>query len=742
MDWLQALDVALFRFANSACANAFFDWLMPILSDEKFFFPIIGLGLIGLLWKGARRGRVLVCLLLLVLLGDMLICDTIKKSVGRPRPFAGIGSVRQKNYQKPGYVVTPSEVAKPLAEGFARRSMPSGHAFNSFYAAMLVLLFYRRAGWCALVFAAGVAFSRVYNGVHYPSDVTAGALLGAGYAIALVIGLDWLWRKLGANWFPLWWPRFPSLLNPDAKLEPQTAASVGQPASTVHLHWVRLGYLLIAFIFCVKIAYISSATIELSEDEAYQWHWAKHPALSYFSKPPMIAYAQAVGTALAGDTAFGVRLLSPVIAALLQILLLRFLAREATARAGFWLVAIVITTPLLAVGSTLMVVDSVTVLFCTLAMLSGWRAVKEDSTKHWLLTGLWLALGFLSKYITPFQVLGWAVFFGLWAPARTQLRRPGPWLALGIAALGVLPVLIWNQQNDWIALRHNVERAGLAHEWRFNPNFVVDFLVAEFGLLNPIFCVAAIWAVVATFRRYRHDPLRLFLLSMSVPIFVIYTLWTLRARVHPNWPAPAILPLLALMALHWENRSRETGALVIKRWLGAGAALGFVVIVFLHDTGLITKLIGKQIPHQKDPLARTRGWSAAAQIVETERQKLADATGVARAFVIGAHYGITAAISFYIPESRARVAAGEEALVYYQSSGHPENQFYFWPGYTHRKGDSAIYVQIIKSQSKPGPPPERLVKEFGSVTDLGLREVIAGGKVVRTIQLFACRDLR
>lgn len=737
MDWLQALDVALFRFANSACANAFFDWFMPILSDDKFFFPFIGIGALGLLWKGARRGRVLVVLLLLGLLGDVLICDTIKKSVARPRPFAAIGSVRQKNYQKPGYTVTPPEVAKPPSEGFARRSMPSGHAFNSFCAAMLVLLFYRRAGWVALVLAAGVAFSRVYNGVHYPSDVAAGALLGAGYATALAVGLNWLWQKIGANCFPLWWSGFPSLLNPDVKGAPV----VPPPTPTIHQHWLRLGYVLIAIIFCVRLAYIASDRIELSEDEAYQWHWAKRPALSYFSKPPMIAYAQGLGTAVGGDTAFGVRLLSPVIAALLQFLLLRFFAREATARAGLWLVLIAITTPLLAVGATLMVVDSVTVLFCTLAMLSGWRAVKEDSTRHWLLTGLWMALSFLSKYITPFQVLGWIVFFSLWKPARAQLRRSGPWLALGVAALGAVPVLLWNQQHDWIAFRHNIERAGLAHEWRFNPNFAVDFIAAEFALLNPVFCIAAVWAVVATWRHHRHDPLRLFLFSMSVPIFVIYLFWTLRARVHPNWPAPAILPLLALMALHWEERLRVTAHPAIKRWLGVGVALGLVVVVLLHDTGLITKLTGKTIPHQKDPLARARGWSAAAQIVETERQKLGAESGHP-VFVIGAHYGITSALSFYIPDSRARVAAGEEALVYYQSSDRPENQFYFWPSYTHHKGAHAIYAQVVKSSAQPGPPPDRLVKEFASVTDLGVRDVVAHGKVLRTIQLFACRELR
>ena len=737
MDWLQALDVSLFRFANAACANAFFDWLMPVLSDDKFFFPFIGLGAAGLLWKGGRRGRVLVCLLLAGLLGDMLLCDAIKNGVARARPFAAIGSVRLKNHQKPGYTVTPAEVAKPPGEGFARRSMPSGHAFNSFCAATLVFLFYRRAGWGLLLLAAGVAFSRVYTGVHYPSDVTAGALLGTGYAVAISIGFDWLWRKAGVDAFPLWWARFPSLLNPDLK---GGAPDLSRPA-TVHQHWIRLGYGLIAVIFCARLLYIAGGTIELSEDEAYQWHWAKHPALSYFSKPPMIACAQWLGTAIAGDTAFGVRLLSPVIGAGLQLLLLSFLAREATARAGFWLVAIVMTTPLLAVGSTLMVVDSLAVLFWMLALFSCWRAMREDSTRQWLLAGLWMALGFLSKYTTPFQLLGLAVFFAMWAPARAQLRRPGLWLALGVATLGILPVLIWNQQHDWIALHHNVERAGLAQKWRFNPNFAVDFFAAEFGLLNPIFCVAAIWAAVATVRRHRQDPLRLFLLSMSAPVFIIYALWTLRARVYPNWPAPAILPLFALMVLHWEERLRLAPRPAIKRWAFAGVALGFVAVVFSHDTGLLTKLTGTPLPRSKDPLGRVRGWSASAQIVEAERRRLAEDSGGPPVFIIGSHYGITAQTSFYIPEARRRVAAGEEALVYYQSSAVPENQFYFWPHYTHRKGAYAIYVQLVKSRDKPGPPPERLVKEFASVTDLGTREVVASGRVVRTLQLFACRNL-
>ena len=81
--------------------------------------------------------------------------------------------------------------------------------------------------WCCwfiiaarLVHAAAgvlVGFSRIYNGVHYPSDVLAGALLGAGYSAAVIWGSDALWQWIGPRWFPLWWERMPSVLNPVAR---------------------------------------------------------------------------------------------------------------------------------------------------------------------------------------------------------------------------------------------------------------------------------------------------------------------------------------------------------------------------------------------------------------------------------------------------------------------------------------------------------------------------------------------
>src|SRR5260221_2488928 len=223
----------------------------------------------------------------------------------------------------------------------------------------------------------------------------------------------------------------PSLLDPKVTLMTDDAEPGPLPQEESDKQWLNLGYVTIAILLLARLRYIASDIIQLTGDEAYQWLWSKHLALSYYSKPLLIAVTQFAGTSLWGDNAFGVRFFSPIITAILSLAMLRFFARELNARAGFFLVLIATTTPLASVGAVLMTIDPLSVLFWTAAMLAGWRAVQVDGkTADWLWVGLWMGLGFLSKYTELLQLLCWAVFFVLWAPARKQLKRPGPYLAL------------------------------------------------------------------------------------------------------------------------------------------------------------------------------------------------------------------------------------------------------------------------------------------------------------------------
>jgi membrane-associated phospholipid phosphatase len=737
MDWLKQLDVDLFHWINLKWTNPVLDALMPFVSGNAFFIPCAILVAILLVWKGKTRG--VVCLLMLIMvvaIGDGFICNLLKKAIARPRPFLAMENVHL------------------LAGRGGTGSMPSSHAANWFSAAMVVFIYYRRSLWFMLPAALLVSLSRIYIGVHYPSDVIVGALLGAGYGAATVILLNSVWTCIMQRWFPLWWEKMPSLLNPvflptpdeqDQEPDLPPRFSGVDPANslpkhaTVDQHWLRLGYVVIALLLFARLAYIGSGTVQLAEDEAYQWTWSKHLALSYYSKPPLIAYTQFLGTSFWGDNAFGVRFFSPVIATILSLLLLRFFAREVNARAGFFLLLIVSATPLTATGSILMTVDPLSVLFWTTAMLAGWSAVQSSSsTTDWLWVGIWMALGFLSKYTQLFQLLSWVVFFGLFAPARKQLRRPGPWLALFINLLGALPVLIWNYQHQWITVTHLAQTGGVQKPWSPTLKFAGDFIGLEMGLLNPIFFVATVWAAVAFWRKNRHNPRLLYFFSMGAPLFLCYFLYSFKSRILPNWIAPAVLPLFCLMVLYWDTRFR-LGDQRVKRWLATGLALGAVLVVLGHNTDLITKVCKYRLPVKLDPLHRIRGWSDTAKLVGSVREELLSEGKPV--FIIGDHYGMVGQVSFYLPEAKSRVST--DPLVFYLTSPYPRNQYFFWPGYTNRVGENAIFFEELdRDNPRPRPPPAILTNQFESVTYLGVSNVFYYGRSLRPLQFFACRNLR
>jgi membrane-associated phospholipid phosphatase len=83
----------------------------------------------------------------------------------------------------------------------ADASFPSGHATSAFAAAGVVAALHPRLRAPILGLAALVALSRVYLGVHFPSDVLAGAALGLGIAVAVV--------ALGRRLVPAAWPPTP-----------------------------------------------------------------------------------------------------------------------------------------------------------------------------------------------------------------------------------------------------------------------------------------------------------------------------------------------------------------------------------------------------------------------------------------------------------------------------------------------------------------------------------------------------
>ncbi len=74
------------------------------------------------------------------------------------------------------------------------------------------------------------------------------------------------------------------------------------------------------------------------------------------------------------------------------------------------------------------------------------------------------------------------------------------------------------------------------------------FIVVEAALLNPVFFVGALWAMLAIWKPPRENPLGLYLFCMGGLVFLGHLAFSLHSHVLPNWIAPAALPMFAFVA--------------------------------------------------------------------------------------------------------------------------------------------------------------------------------------------------
>jgi membrane-associated phospholipid phosphatase/4-amino-4-deoxy-L-arabinose transferase-like glycosyltransferase len=723
---LPSLDLQLLSVFNRGIAHPWLDPIMQFLSGNALLVPgLVALATALIVW-GGRRGRVFVFMLAFVLaVGDSQVNNRLKKLFGRPRPFVDHPEVRLLAGRGPSF------------------SMPSGHASIWGGIVSVTFLYWRRREVRALVVATGlgVGVSRMYLGVHYPSDVVVGWAVGLAYGVALARMGAWLWDRAGRRVFPAWHRGLPDLLDPDA-------GERGLPVA--HGHWQALGWVVLAALLAGRWAYVGVPVIELSEDEAYQWVWSKRMDWSYYSKPLGIAVAHWLGTHVAGDRELGVRLLPPFMAFVLGVVLMRWIARRTDGRTGFLFVVALQATPLLAVGSILLTIDPLTVFLYTLGMLATWRALTSagPATGWWALVGVTMAGTLLTKYFAPFQLA--AVVLASWVvPGGLRAwRRPGPWVALGILALGTLPILAWNAGHGWVTFTHLGERGGLHQAWRYRPTWTVEFAGAVAGLWNPVwlgFVLVAAWAVVrGGIARWKGragggDATTLeerFLACFCLPILGFYLAYTFRARVHPNWIAAAVLPGLMLATLHahraWRAGSRRTWA-----WARAGLWLGLPLVVLVHETEWVNKLVGQPLPAAMEPLKRVRGHRDLALQVAALRTNAA--AGGRLPFVIADHYGRAGLLSFYMPGGKEGLP--EAPVVYTLRGGRVTSQFDLWPGYEARKGEDALFVR--RSPTEVGEAlPRALMEQFEAVELVGEVESGHKGRVLHRHEVFRCRRLR
>jgi undecaprenyl-diphosphatase len=173
LEFFENIDVAFFYFINSTIACSYFDKFFPFITNLNNWVLVYVIMFGWLFLKGGKKGWITAsALAVAVFVTDHYIVDFLKEEIARIRPCHVLDYVR---------------LLVPCGGG---KSFPSAHAANNFAAAAVLAHSYIRYKWVFYVIAFLIAFSRVYVGVHYPSDIIAGGLIGFGIGFLVIYLLD------------------------------------------------------------------------------------------------------------------------------------------------------------------------------------------------------------------------------------------------------------------------------------------------------------------------------------------------------------------------------------------------------------------------------------------------------------------------------------------------------------------------------------------------------------------------
>lgn len=394
-------------------------------------------------------------------------------------------------------------------------------------------------------------------------------------------------------------------------------------------------FVVLVFVVLAAKAWLA-ARLPLFGDEAFYWLESGQPAWAYTDVPALTPWLVALGTAVFGDTPFGVRAPFLLLGALLPALMAawaRGFVDAGTARA---VGAASLAVPLAGTLGVLALPDvPLTVVLVGLAIVLA-RVLERRRTRDFVLLGMLVAIGWLAHYRFVVALAPAAAVLALTPRGRLLAHDPRLWLAVAIGALGLLPTLAFNAAHDWQGFAFQyVDR----HPWRLSLVGVSEPLV-QLLVVTPILALALLAGGWQAWRR-RDDPGAPWDVLAAgagglLAAFLLLGLIADAERTRFHWMLPGwllLLPALPGVLAGWSARGgvpRLAARVVLP--LGAAATLAFLVALALATR----PPPGADAAPSRPLLDNLAEWPAVVDFARRHRAEAPGAALIAGDFMLGA----------------------------------------------------------------------------------------------------------
>lgn len=419
----------------------------------------------------------------------------------------------------------------------------------------------------------------------------------------------------------------------------RTPAFTARARPLLPLRDARSVVLILTGLFALRL--LAAAVVPLAYDETYYWLWSHSLAGGYFDHPPMVAVVIRAGTLLAGDTQFGVRLVSVLLAipatwAVWRAAAILFRSADVARDAALFFNL----TLIVGAGTVIVTPDAPLIAASAFVMWTLAKVVETGKGAWWLAVGLAAGLALLSKYTAFFLGAGIVAWLLTVPEQRRWLLTPWPYLG-GLVALALFsPVVAWNVAHDGASFSKQFGRAVVD---TFSLKYIGEILPTQFGLATPpvfVLGTAGLWALWSGRGGTRAGRV---LIGALIAPALLYFIWhSLHARVQGNWMSLLYPPFVIAAAVAAHDRAWKGWAKAFvdhaHRW-AVPVAVALFMLVFAQAAVGVVPLGRGNDPTEKKLAA---GWAELGPRIDAVRRQ-------AGAGVLTTSYALTGWLSFYLP---------------------------------------------------------------------------------------------